>query len=202
METNNTNNQTIINVYAESTPNPNAVKFVINKMLVPNDSIEFRFGSQAKNAPLVSELFNMPFVMSVFISNNFITITKTEQTEWHPIIPVLRDHITNYFREGKELFTQTLVTSKGEILDSLPEEEMVLTNEMDIKISNILDEYIKPAVESDGGAISFKSFKNGVVTVKMQGSCSGCPSSTMTLKAGIEGLLKRMVPEVESVVAE
>jgi Fe-S cluster biogenesis protein NfuA len=192
----------IINVYAESTPNPNAVKFVLNKMLVPNDIVEFRFGSQAKNAPLVSDLFNMPFVVSVFISNNFITITKTEQTDWHEIIPVLRDFIGDYFRSGKELFTQTITTHKGEIVEQIPEEPNVLTNELDIKISNILDEYIKPAVESDGGAISFKSFKNGVVTVKMQGSCSGCPSSTMTLKAGIEGLLKRLVPEVESVVAE
>jgi Fe-S cluster biogenesis protein NfuA len=113
----------------------------------------------------------------------------------------LRDFLTDYFQNSKPVFAQQIITQKSEIIEDAEVEE-VLTNELDIKIVQILDEYIKPAVESDGGAIVFKSFKNGIVTVSLQGSCRGCPSSTMTLKAGIEGLLKRLMPEVESVVAE
>jgi len=189
-------------IYAESTPNPNAVKFVLNRNLVEGDPIEFKFGSEAKNSPLVQDLFNFPFVLNVFVSTNFITITKTQNIDWTEIIPQLRNFISEYFNSGKELFSKVIVTNKNTIVEDVPDEQLVPTSEIEIKIAEILDEYIRPAVEGDGGAIVLKSFKNGTVTVKMQGSCSGCPSSTMTLKAGIEGLLKRLVPEVEQVISE
>lgn len=191
-----------IEIYAESTPNPNAVKFMLNRNLVQGEPIEFKFGSQAKDSPLILDLFNFPFVTNVFVNANYLTITKTEAIDWTEIIPQLRTFIADYFNQGKELFSKAIVTNKSVIVDEVPEDEFVPTSETEIKIAEVLDEYIRPAVEGDGGAIVLKSFKNGIVTVKMLGSCSGCPSSTMTLKAGIEGLLKRLVPEVEQVISE
>lgn len=122
--------------------------------------------------------------------NNFITITKADDYDWVDVIPELRNFIKAYIESGK-----TIIEKKTELT---PEEE----NEVITKIKKLLDDHVKPAVEMDGGAIDFKKFEQGVVTVTMKGSCSGCPSSTLTLKAGIENLLKRMVPEVEAVEAE
>ncbi len=182
--------QDVITVYSEKTPNPESMKFVANKMILPNDSVDFRNAESVQNCPMADELFVFDFVQGVFIMNNFVSITKKKEYEWFDIIPQLKKFVQDYLESEKEV-----VTASAE-LSSEEESEVVL------KIKQLLDDHVKPAVEMDGGAIDFKSFEDGVVTVLMKGSCSGCPSSTMTLKAGIENLLKRMVPEVEAVEAE
>lgn len=181
-----------ITIYAESTPNPDSMKFVVSRMILPNDSADFRSRDKAEGkSPLAVALFDeFKFTNGVFIMNNFVSVTKLPDVSWEEYITPLRDFIKSYLESGQE------VLSKNHNLS--PEEE----GEIETKIKNLLDQYVKPAVEMDGGAISFKSFKDGIVTVVMKGSCSGCPSSTFTLKSGIENLMKRMVPEVESVEAE
>lgn len=180
----------IVTIYAEATPNPASMKFVANKMLLPNDSADFRTAGDCERSPLAKALFDMPFVNGVFIMNNFVSVTKNDDYEWFDLIPDLRAFIAEWIEDGKEIVNPA---------KELSEEE---ASEIEKRIKQLLDDHVKPAVEMDGGAIDFKSFKDGVVTVEMKGSCSGCPSSTMTLKAGIENLLKRMVPEVQAVEAE
>jgi Fe-S cluster biogenesis protein NfuA len=158
----------------------------------------------AKSSPIATELFNFPFVQSVFIASNFITITKSDAVEWTEVMSPVRDFLKVYLESGKPIFSKAappVVHTDGRANINADASAKPFS-EIETKIASILEEYIKPAVESDGGAISLKSFENGVVTVIMQGSCSGCPSSTMTLKAGIEGLLKRLLPEVQTVIAE
>lgn len=184
------NLDSIVTVYAEATPNPASMKFVANKMLLPNDSADFRNAADAERSALATALFEMPFVNGVFIMNNFVSITKNDQYEWFDLIPDLRSFFTEWIEDGKEVVSAEKLLSEEE------------SSEIEQKIKQLLDDHVKPAVEMDGGAIDFKSFHNGVVTVQMKGSCSGCPSSTMTLKAGIENLLRRMVPEVVAVEAE
>ena len=179
-----------ITVYAESTPNPNSMKFVMNTMILPNESVDFRNTTETSNSPFAQELFKFSYVNGVFIMNNFVSITKTEDVEWIEITPELRDFIKNYVESEK-----TIIEKKQELTE---DEE----NEIILKIKKLLDDHVKPAVEMDGGAIDFVDFSDGIVTVSMKGACSGCPSSTLTLKAGIENLLKRMVPEVQAVEAE
>ena len=175
-----------ISIYLESNPNPNSLKFVVSEMLVPEGmSFDFPDPASTKDAPLAQELFMYPFVDRVFYMSNFVTVTKKEDVEWLEIQSTLRDHIQNFLESGKLILDQR-APSEGPVQE---ETEIVK------KIKNILDEYIRPAVEQDGGAITFHSFHAGIVTVTLQGSCSGCPSSTITLKAGIENLFKRMMPE-------
>ena len=182
-----------ISIYLESNPNPNSLKFVVNAMLVPEGmSFDFPDRESAGDAPLAQELFMYPFVERVFYMSNFITVTKNEEVEWLEIQSTLRDHIQKYLESGK-----LIVEVKTP--ESAPAEEETETIK---KIKNILDDYIRPAVEQDGGAITYHSFQNGIVKVTLQGSCSGCPSSTITLKSGIENLFKRMMPdEVQGVEA-
>ncbi|MFZ9755177.1 MAG: NifU family protein [Bacteroidia bacterium] len=182
--------QDVVTVYAEATPNPESMKFVANKMLLPNDSADFRHADQCSNSALAKALFDMPFVRGVFIMNNFVSVTKNNDYEWFDLIPDLPGFFTEWIQDGKEIVAEKKVLN--------PEEETAIER----KIKQLLEDHVKPAVEMDGGAIDFKSFKDGIVTVEMKGSCSGCPSYTMTLKAGIENLLKRKVPEVVSVEAE
>lgn len=191
-----------VEIYTEATPNPLTMKFVANKMLVEGPGIEFTDTDKAKASPLAQKLFLFPFVTNVFLSANFITVTRTPVVEWDEIVAELRDFIKKYINSGEPLLAARIFTQKGEVMESVSSVKPELVNEIDIKINNILEEYIRPAVEQDGGAIVFRSYKDGVVTVALQGSCSGCPSSRVTLKSGIEGLLKRMIPEVHSVVAE
>jgi len=185
----------ILSIYTEATPNPDSLKFVMNKMLLTGRSVDFDRGDDVSYAPLAEAIFNQfDFAKGVFIMNNFVTVRKQEATEWYEVKSQVSEFIKQFLSEGN--------TAVGDI----PEPEN-LSGEMDgdaivAKIRQMLDQYVKPAVEMDGGAIQFKSFDNGIVTLIMQGSCSGCPSSTVTLKSGIEGLLKRMVPEVKEVVAE
>jgi len=180
----------VITVYSEQTPNPESMKFVANKMILPNDSVDFRSKEAVEFCPMAEELFGYDFVKGVFIMNNFVSVTKKPDYEWFDIIPQLKKFTQEYLEAEKPI-----ITKKTELT---AEEE----SEAVMKIKQLLDDHVKPAVEMDGGAIDFKSFEDGVVTVMMKGSCSGCPSSTLTLKAGIENLLKRMVPEVEAVEAE
>ncbi|MCP4522295.1 MAG: NifU family protein [Cytophagales bacterium] len=192
-------NQRAIVVYAEGSPNPNTVKYVLNFPLVENMQVEYASIEEAKNCPLAVGLFKeFPFVQSVFIASNFISLTKDEKTEWFEHNGPIRAFIRNHFQDEKPLFLEAI---QQEIEEKEKEEEVKHDSEIDAKIKAILNDYVRPAVESDGGNISYDSFNNGVVKVILQGACSGCPSSTQTLKHGIENLLKRMLPEVEEVVA-
>jgi Fe-S cluster biogenesis protein NfuA len=183
-----------IHIYLESNPNPNSLKFVVNEMLVPEGlSFDFPDAESTSISPLAKELFTFPFVDRVFFAGNFVTITKKEAVEWIEIQHTIKDFIKKYLEGGR------LIIEVGEEDNSLPVEE---ETEAIRKIKTILEEYIRPAVEQDGGAITYHSFQNGVVKVKLQGSCSGCPSSMITLKAGIENLFTRMMPgEVTAVEA-
>ncbi|MFN0274568.1 MAG: NifU family protein [Chitinophagales bacterium] len=185
----------IISIYTEATPNPDSLKFVMNKMLLTGNSVDFERGDDVHYAPLAETLFNQfDFIKGVFIMNNFVTVRKDAGTDWFEVKSKLSDFIKNYVSEGK--------TIVGEIPVVINENGDTDSDAVVEKIKSMLDQYVKPAVEMDGGAIQFKSFDNGIVTLMLQGSCSGCPSSTVTLKSGIEGLLKRMVPEVKEVVAQ
>jgi len=184
-----------VTVYLEANPNPNSLKFVVNFMLVPEgNNYDFPDAASAENAPLAQELFKFPFVERVFYMSNFVTVTKSESVEWAEIKDELRTFIKDYLDADKPLLNEQAEEEHAHEVEG--------ASDIEIKIRGILDEYIKPAVEQDGGAIGFHSFENGVVKVNLQGSCSGCPSSMVTLKAGIENLLKRFVPEVESVEAQ
>ncbi len=196
----------IVSIYTEATPNPASMKFVLNQMLLPQNSADFPNREAAVGvSPLAVELYDtFPFVSGVFIMNNFVTITKNgDAVDWFEVASPLRDFIRTYVSEGKEAVnTAALQVHFSENPDANPNEIAADDSEVVVKIKEMLVKYVQPAVEMDGGAIVFRSFKDGILTLGMQGSCSGCPSSTITLKAGIEGLLKRMVPAVESVEAE
>jgi Fe-S cluster biogenesis protein NfuA len=183
-----------LDVYAEQTPNPETMKFVFNKMILPDDSADFPTKEAAAPSPLAKNLFEFNFVNGVFIMNNFVTITRAEGSNWEDIIPIMREFLKAYV-EAKEPIVHK--SSSTLLVGDWGADTVTVA-----KIIDVLDTYVKPAVEVDGGMISFKSFDNGVVTVEMKGSCSGCPSSTITLKRGIEGMLQRMVPEVKEVIAE
>jgi NFU1 iron-sulfur cluster scaffold homolog, mitochondrial len=188
-----------ISIYTEMTPNPETMKFVANKLLYPGKSIDFPDIDSANPSPLAVELFGFPFVKAVFVASNFVTITRTPDADWEEIKPSLRQFLKEYLEDGKQIINEELVP-KIEKKGAGP----VFSENTDVveKVKEILENYVKPAVEMDGGAIQFKKFENGIVTLMLQGSCSGCPSSMITLKAGIEQMMKRMIPEVEEVVAE
>lgn len=188
-------------VYTEASPNPNSMKFVLNFELVPQ-GLSFDYPdvesaqAEGKASPLAGDLFQFPFVQRVFLASNFVTLTKDDSTDWGDVILDTKQFLKIYFEENHPVFEQKTVDKNTAILD---------TDSPTIRqIKTILDDYVRPAVESDGGAISFHSFEEGTGTVKvlLQGSCSGCPSSTLTLKAGIQNLLTQMVPDVKEVVAE
>lgn len=191
----------MITVYAESTPNPAALKFVTDRLLNPGSSMEFS-ATNSSASPLASALLKFPFIQTVFISSNFITLTKSDVIEWNEVMGELRDFIKQYIENGNKIWSadDLIKDDTKSSVSSLHNDRVFSPEEQ--RIESILNEYIKPAVEGDGGAISLISFTDGIVKVSLQGSCSGCPSSSYTLKAGIEGLLKRLVPEVQSVVAE
>lgn len=182
-----------VTVYAESTPNPSVMKFVANKKLVLA-AAEFKNIDTTGNAPLVRQLFNFPFVKEVFIDENYISINKYDLSEWNDITMDLREFIRNYLQEGKEvLINETVKETKSE-LSGEPTEPKIL-DEVSQKVVDILEEYIRPAVQSDGGNIVFDSYNAQTKTVKviLQGACSGCPSSTATLKSGIETMMRDML---------
>lgn len=179
-----------INVYTEYTPNPATMKFLVNKLLI-NGSLDYPDREKAQESPFARELFKFNFVNGVFFASNFVTITKTNDAEWEDIEAILKD------------FVKGAVESELKVQEAVKDEDVTFEgSETEIKIQQILHDYVRPAVEQDGGAIHYVAFEEGRVLVELRGSCSGCPSSMITLKAGIEGLLKRMVPEVQEVVAE
>ncbi len=181
-------------VYAESTPNPEVMKFVANRMLV-DKSIEITTVEQAKDISIAKALLNFPFVKSLYLNSNFISIAKTKNVEWDMIAMQLRIFIADFLnKEGLKNYTEHI--SKEEKIKEETEEiidEKISFTEKEETIIDLLNEYIKPAVESDGGAITFHSYVGDVVTVNLKGACSGCPSSTSTLKGGIESLLNQKV---------
>jgi Fe-S cluster biogenesis protein NfuA len=184
-----------VNLYMEANPNPNSLKFVANYMLVEEGtSYDYPDLESAREAPLALELFKFDYVERVFYMSNFVTVTKNPDIEWVEIQDEIRQFITRYLQEEKPLLNADKEASD--------ESKDIDSTSLESKIKNVLDEYVRPAVEMDGGAIQFHSFENGVVKLLLQGACSGCPSSTITLKSGIENLLKRMVPEVKEVLAE
>src|SRR5450631_8461 len=191
---------TVISIYTEMTPNPETMKFVANKLLYPGKSVDFQDEESANASPLAMELFSFPFIKSVFIASNFVTLTKTNETEdWQDVIPSIKQFLKEYLEEGKTIINEEEIASRKTVSSnevSLDDGDVVK------RIKELLENYVKPAVEMDGGAIQFKSYDDGVVNLMLQGSCSGCPSSMITLKAGIEGMMKRMIPEVKEVVAE
>ena len=192
------NDKIPVSVYAESTPNPAVMKFVANKPLV-TQTVEFKNIDEANNAPMAQQLFHFPFVKEVFIDANYVSITKYEVAEWDNIVMEVREFIRKYIEEGKLILK--VIPKKQETTDESTAENLSKTES---QIISILDEYIKPAVASDGGNIQFDSYNevDKTVQVILQGACSGCPSSTFTLKNGIENMLKEMMPgKIKSVVA-
>lgn len=192
------NENQIIEIYTEYTPNPESLKFVTSRHILPNFQLDFRNREMSKGSALAAILFDIPFVNGVFISNNFITITKKPEYDWYEITPELKEAIRQFLTSGQKPVDDALLP-KDIAEHQNPSSQ---STDPESKIKDLLDKYVKPAIQMDGGHIEFKSFEEGIVTLQLQGSCSGCPSSTITLKAGIEGLLKRMVPEVTEVVAE
>jgi len=192
-----------ITIYAESTPNPAAMKFVANIGLIKNTTIEYTSKTQAKGSPLAQKLFDFPFVSGVFIAANFVSVTKNNSVEWESITMEVRNFIREFLANGGEVITELPETKTAEALAVKEETPTTVKTDLalDNKIIAILEQYVRPAVEGDGGNIQFRSFEDGIVNVVLQGACSGCPSSTLTLKSGIENLLKKMVPEVREVVA-
>ena len=188
----------MISIYTEMTPNPETMKFVANKLLYPGKSIDFPDIESATPSPLAQELFGFPFVKAVFVASNFVTITRTPEADWDEIKPTIRQFLKEFLEENKSVIFEELVVEEKQ------ENNMVLSDDPDVvkRIKELLENYVKPAVEMDGGAIQFKKFEDGIVTLMLQGSCSGCPSSMITLKSGIEQMMKRMIPEVEEVIAE
>jgi len=195
-----TTGNTIVSIYTEMTPNPETMKFVANKLLYPGKSIDIAEENLAFASPLAKELFSFPFIRSVFIASNFVTITKnTEQDDWQDVIPTIKTFLKEYLENGGVVVNEEEVAKmKQEASNTVNADD----NDVVKRIKELLENYVKPAVEMDGGAIQFKSYNDGIVNLTLQGSCSGCPSSMVTLKAGIEGMMKRMIPEVKEVVAE
>jgi Fe-S cluster biogenesis protein NfuA len=189
----------VISIYTEMTPNPETMKFVANKLLYPGKSIDFQDVQSARPSPLATELFGFPFIKAVFIASNFVTLSKTPDTDWADVIPSIREFLKEYLEEGKGVINEEeLANVKQESSNEVSADD----DDVVKRVKELLENYVKPAVEMDGGAIQFKSYNDGVVNLMLQGSCSGCPSSMITLKAGIEGMMKRMIPEVKEVVAE
>jgi Fe-S cluster biogenesis protein NfuA len=184
-----------VTVYAESTPNPSVLKFVSNKLLVPN-LFEFTSIEEAKPSPLATALFQFPFVKNVFMEKNFISITKFDIIEWEEITLQLREFLKSYIEDGKTILNDDAPKQLNKTEEAI-EQKFEALDDISKNIINILEEYIKPAVESDGGNIEFKSYdaETKKVEVLLQGACSGCPSSTFTLKSGIENMLKEMLKD-------
>ncbi|GAA4376525.1 NifU family protein [Hymenobacter koreensis] len=192
-----------VSIYAEASPNPESMKFVVNTQLLSEGvSVDYPSAEEASNSPLAQELFKFDYVGRVFIAANFVTVTKTSEHGWTQLIPELRTFLKSYVESGGPIFLVDPAAEQRAAQQAAGADHSLEDQETAQKIIDLLDNYVRPAVEQDGGNITFKSYREGVVTVNLQGSCSGCPSATVTLKSGIENLLKRMVPQVTEVVAE
>lgn len=199
-------------VYAEMTPNPSVMKFVADRMMIDGGA-QAAFTSKQSAvgySPLAEELFNFPFVTAVFISGNYVAVTKDDSLGWELIVQQLREYLREWMMEH-----DVCVTRVPEVMPEPPSnapettasnvdfinEGEVVPSEFDDQIRELLDNFVRPAVEQDGGAIDFKAYRDGKVYVHMRGACAGCPSSMLTLKNGIENLLKTHIPAVTEVVA-
>jgi Fe-S cluster biogenesis protein NfuA len=182
-----------VEVSLEFTPNPNTLKFLVNQALLDKGALNYTNLEAATNSPLAQKLFGVSGITGVMIGHNFITITKGEQGDWEQIHQATVDTITTHLKSGGKVV-------EGDV-SSAPVNHTSATGEVESQIRKVLDEEIRPAVAMDGGDITFDKYENGVVYLFLQGSCSGCPSSTMTLKMGIETRLKELVPEIKEVVA-
>jgi Fe-S cluster biogenesis protein NfuA len=181
-----------IQITVEITPNPNTLKFNVNKMLLEAGSIDFPTKEKAQSAYLASEIFKIDQVNGVHIGTTFVTVTKKPDTRWEEIAQPLTDKLKSILSSDKELFP-------AELIPAAPVRNAA-DNEIEQKIREILDNEIRPAVAMDGGDITFHGYENGTVTLHLQGSCSSCPSSVMTLKMGVENRLKQSIPEIKEVV--
>ena len=193
-----------VSVYAEMTPNPATMRFVSSRALVADGRLlEFRTPEEPVGvSPLAEKVFNLPFVTGVFISSNFISVTRTSCMTWDLVQLELREYIQEFLNtDGRVVYEDAPAQALADANERASSHADAKGPE-DEKIIRILEEYIRPAVEGDGGHIAFRSYDEGVVTVSLRGSCSGCPSSLVTLKQGIENLLKHEVPGVREVVAE
>jgi len=182
-----------VEVSLEFTPNPNTLKFLVNQALLEKGALNYINLESASNSPLAKKLFGVSGITGVMIGHNFVTITKGDQGDWEQIHQGAVDTITKHLSNGEKVV-------EGDV-SSAPTNHTSATGEVETKIRKVLDEEIRPAVAMDGGDITFDKYENGVVYLFLQGSCSGCPSSTMTLKMGIETRLRELVPEIKEVVA-
>lgn len=179
-------------IYTEITPNPASLKFVADRVLLHNGNADFPNPESAADAPLALKLFEFAFVKGVFVGHNFVTVTKDDATKWEEVIPAVKNTLKAFLESGEPIVTNW----------ETPDSEVEGDDDPVVRrIKQLLNDNIRPAVAMDGGDITYEGFDDGVVKLRLQGSCSGCPSSTVTLKMGIEGLLTRMVPEVQSVEA-
>lgn len=200
----NTVTKSPVMLYTEQTPNPESLKFVTNRMLYKGTA-DFREEELAKEwSPIATALFELPYVKGVYVCNNFVTVTKEMNYAWEDIMLKLKEFIKQYIEDGGTIVSDGFAEEMAKVEAERGVGYEYTEDEAEIvqKIKDLIDTYVKPAVEMDGGNIEFKAWNQGTVVVVLQGSCSGCPSSTVTLKSGIEGMLKRMVPEVKEVVAE
>ncbi len=178
-------------IYTEVTPNPASLKFVTDRTILPSGTAEFTSKEAAdEGSILAAKLFQYPFVSAIFIGRNFVTVTKQDGARWEEVIPVVKDEVKRVLAE------HTQVEANAEYMAPA-----IGNDEVEQKIISLIEEQVRPAVAMDGGDIVFEGFTDGVVKLRLRGSCSGCPSSMMTLKSGIQALLPRMVPEVQSVEA-
>ncbi len=214
-----------VQVFAESTPNPTVIKLITNRALLPGYLLEMNRSNDQGLSPLGTKFLEFEEIVSVMVSNSFVSLTRQPQAEWSELIPVLRDFMSHYLQSDLPIVDQSLweihrtswaIDLQAATTDSMASHEVHLSEgdpvggtlprnpHIDSKIEEILKDYIQPAVEQDGGAIQFKSFnpESGLVKVVLRGACNGCPSASLTLKAGIENLLRRMVPEVKEVIAD
>ena len=178
-----------IKIHTEGTPNPNALKFVLSKVILESGSANFPDKNSSSNSPLAQKLFEVTSVKEVFFGRDFITVSKVPESEWDDIYDSVLKIINNHFESGEQVLLKSeTISLKG-------------SNDIEQKIHEILDAQIRPAVASDGGDVIFDSYNDGILKLHLQGSCSHCPSSIMTLKVGIESMLKKAIPEIKEVVS-
>ena len=184
-------------IQTEETPNPSTLKFLPGKILLENGTLEFKSPEEATENSLASKLFADENVKGVFIGKDFLTVTKSESVDWEILKPTLLSIILEYFSSGGEIESFRVETKSTEEKINYTEKDLEIVN----KINELLEERIKPAVAQDGGDINFVKLQKGIVFLELRGACSGCPSSTITLKSGIENMLKYYIPEIQSVEA-
>ncbi len=188
----------IMFIQTEETPNPATLKFLPGKILLEKGTLEFKSQEEAANNSLATLLFTDENVKGVFIGKDFLTVTKSDSVEWEILKPTLLSSILDYFSSGGEIENSELKeTNKNEKEIKYTKKDQEIVN----KINELLEERIKPAVAQDGGDINFVKLQSGIVFLELRGACSGCPSSTITLKSGIENMLKYYIPEIQSVEA-